>query len=96
LFSLSVIRQFAPFLSSLGPAWFRRKIVEWTPHHLIQKVKDMSDVMHQTAQEILSRKRKELLKEMDTEENGKDIISVLCEFALCFTDSDARDTNSPA
>lgn len=39
LFSLSVLRQFAPFLSRLGTPWLRRKIVDWTPNKAIQKIK---------------------------------------------------------
>ncbi|CAA7269679.1 unnamed protein product [Cyclocybe aegerita] len=76
LFRLSLIRQFAPFLSKLGPAWFRRKVVEWTPHETVQKVKEMSDVMHETAQNILEQKRRELSSDPDNQ-NAKDIISIL-------------------
>ncbi|KAF8959860.1 cytochrome P450 [Flammula alnicola] len=82
LFSLSLVRQFAPFLSKLGPPSFRRKLVEWTPHKAVQRVKEMSDVMHETAQKILQEKREaifredsDLVKEEVTE--GKDIISIL-------------------
>jgi len=76
LFALSVVRQFAPFLSSLGPAWFRRKMVEWTPNTAVQKVKDMSDVMHKTAQEILQQKREEITTQVEKATN-KYVISVL-------------------
>ncbi|KAJ3517041.1 hypothetical protein NLJ89_g753 [Agrocybe chaxingu] len=76
LFRLSLIRQFAPFLSKLGPAWFRRKVVEWTPHDTVQKVKEMSDVMHETAQSILEQKRRELSSDPDNRK-AKDIISIL-------------------
>lgn len=79
IFSLSLVRQFAPFLSKLGPPSLRRKLVEWTPNAAVQKVKRMSDVMDQTAQEILRQKREDIANEglpYDYEE-GKDIISVL-------------------
>ncbi|KAH6901041.1 cytochrome P450 [Coprinopsis sp. MPI-PUGE-AT-0042] len=59
LFSLALVRQFAPFLVSLGPPWLRRKLVEWTPIKSVQKVKNMSDVMHNAAQDILKQKREE-------------------------------------
>ncbi|KAE9394332.1 cytochrome P450 [Gymnopus androsaceus JB14] len=79
LFSLSVIRQFAPFLSRLGTAGFRRKLVEWTPNRAVQRVKDMSDIMDRTARSILREKQKVLSEsdvlQEDVEE--KDIISVL-------------------
>ncbi|KAF5364560.1 hypothetical protein D9757_011807 [Collybiopsis confluens] len=74
LFSLSVLRQFAPFLSRLGPAWLRRKLVEWAPHRAIQKVKDISDIMDQTAKGILREKQAE---GAGIEGEDKDFISVL-------------------
>lgn len=63
LFSVSLIRQFAPFLSKLGPPSFRRKIVEWTPYETVQKIKDMSDVMYETARGILEAKKRLLMEE---------------------------------
>ncbi|KNZ74707.1 Cytochrome P450 4F12 [Termitomyces sp. J132] len=81
IFSLSLVRQFAPFLSRLGTPTFRRKLVEWTPNQAVQKVKSMSDVMHETALEILRRKREDITHEIETESlessPAKDIISVL-------------------
>lgn len=80
IFSLSLVRQFAPFLSSLGPAWFRRRLVDITPVASVQKVKNMSDVMYETAQGILEKKRGEQAQEtLGDEQNTKDLISVLCE-----------------
>ncbi|KAK0197765.1 cytochrome P450 [Armillaria mellea] len=77
IFSLSLIRQFAPFLSKLGSPGFRRWLVEWTPNRAVQKVKSISDVMHNTAKEILVAKREEIGRE---EVKGKrDIISVLLD-----------------
>ncbi|KAF7341554.1 hypothetical protein MSAN_02052100 [Mycena sanguinolenta] len=63
IFSLSLVRQFAPFLVRLGPAWMRRRLVEWTPNAAVQKVKRMSDVMHQTAVDILADAREGLRQE---------------------------------
>ncbi|KAJ6612407.1 cytochrome P450 [Mycena sp. CBHHK59/15] len=37
IFSLSLVRQFAPFLVRLGPPWFRHKLVEWTPNEAVQR-----------------------------------------------------------
>jgi len=84
IFSLSLVRQFAPFLSKLGPASFRRKLVEWTPNRAVQKVKNMSDVMHDTAVGILRQKRKEIAREVEDAGDSflsrpKDIISILRE-----------------
>ncbi|KAF5371664.1 hypothetical protein D9758_003587 [Tetrapyrgos nigripes] len=79
LFSLSLLRQFAPFFARMGSPSFRRKLVEW----------DMSDVMHHTAQRILDEKREILeheellvgasadLTDGKDSDKAKDIISVL-------------------
>ncbi|KAJ7881775.1 cytochrome P450 [Mycena olivaceomarginata] len=78
IFSLSLVRQFAPFLVRLGPAWMRRKLVEWTPNAAVQKVKRMSDVMHQTAVDIFEDKREGLRREDGgMSARAKDIISLL-------------------
>ncbi|PFH46929.1 hypothetical protein AMATHDRAFT_153366 [Amanita thiersii Skay4041] len=81
LFSLSLVRQLAPFLSRLGPPSFRRKLVEWIPNGAVQRVKEMADVMHETAVSILKERRQgleeESLQEVEEELEGKDIISVL-------------------
>ncbi|KAF9457370.1 cytochrome P450 [Collybia nuda] len=81
IFSLSMVRQFAPFLSKLGSPSFRRKLVEWTPNRAVQKVKNMADVMHETAQGILRQKRETILQELEDgspdSSPTKDIISIL-------------------
>ncbi|KAJ7152026.1 cytochrome P450 [Mycena filopes] len=74
LFSLSLVRQFAPFLVRLGPAWLRRKFVEWTPNKAVQKVKNMSDVMHDTAVNILTNARVSI---HSSDDELKTIISLL-------------------
>ncbi|KAJ2914093.1 hypothetical protein MD484_g6313, partial [Candolleomyces efflorescens] len=83
LFSFALVRQFTPFLVKLGPASFRRKIVERIPSRRVQKVKEISDVMHQYAGRILKERREQqkeigLSSEGSSEsERGKDIISML-------------------
>lgn len=69
----------------LGPPWLRRKLVEWTPSNIIQKLKDMSDIMHAQAKEILELKRQELRQNPHSvneiqEGQLKDIISELSKF----------------
>ncbi|KAF9267007.1 cytochrome P450 [Marasmius fiardii PR-910] len=78
LFSLALLRQFAPFLSRIGSNAFRRRLVEWTPNRTVQKLKHISDVMHNTAQSILENRRANIRLE-DTRQDGgaKDIISIL-------------------
>ncbi|KAJ7922415.1 cytochrome P450 [Mycena leptocephala] len=78
IFSLSLVRQFAPFLTRLGPAWLRRRLVEWTPNAAVQKVKSISDVMHRKAESILSDVRTALQREdAGKGMRAKDIISLL-------------------
>ncbi|KAK7047153.1 hypothetical protein VNI00_006819 [Paramarasmius palmivorus] len=78
LFSLALLRQFAPFLSHIGSDAFRRKVVEWMPNGTIQKLKDISDVMHYTAVEILQERRENIRREDGKPDSeAKDIISVL-------------------
>lgn len=76
IFSLALLRQFAPFFARLGSPAFRRRLVEWTPNKAVQKVKDISDVMDKTARDILEEKRETLMAEMGLG-SQKDIISVL-------------------
>ncbi|KAK7024692.1 cytochrome P450 [Favolaschia claudopus] len=75
MFSLSLVRQFAPFLVRLGPAGWRRRLVEWTPSKAVRKVKMMSDVMHHTAMDILEHARAGL--QQRDGRYAKDIISLL-------------------
>ncbi|KAF9445892.1 cytochrome P450 [Macrolepiota fuliginosa MF-IS2] len=82
IFTLALVRQFAPFLVRLGPPWLRRKLVEWIPNDAVQKLKGMSDVMHGKAKEILELKYQELEDNPDAENEAregrlKDIISAL-------------------
>ncbi|ESK88070.1 cytochrome p450 [Moniliophthora roreri MCA 2997] len=78
LFSLALLRQFAPFLSHIGSDSFRRKVVEWMPNRTIQKLKDISDVMHNTAKSILQERRENIRREHGKPDGeAKDIISVL-------------------
>jgi len=76
LFSLSLLRQFAPFLARLGPPQLRRHFVEWMPIPVIQKVKNMSDVMYNTARGILQQKLASVAVDKE-QSSGRDIISAL-------------------
>ncbi|KZT25478.1 cytochrome P450 [Neolentinus lepideus HHB14362 ss-1] len=78
LFSLSLLRQFAPFLANLGSPSFRRTLVEHTPIKAVQKVKNMSDVMYNTARSILRQKTAEDGDSVSTTETGdKDLLEIL-------------------
>ncbi|KAL0575693.1 hypothetical protein V5O48_006281 [Marasmius crinis-equi] len=73
LFSLALVRQFLPFLSRIGSPSFRRWVVECTPNRSVQKLKHISDVMHDTARSILEDRRRNIREESE----GRDIISIL-------------------
>lgn len=84
IFALSALRQFLPFLAKIGPARFRRWVVDWIPSKRIQKVKMSSDVMHDSAQTILKERREQLAKcdlnKIAEDERPRDIISVLRKY----------------
>lgn len=80
LFRVSLIRQFAPFISRIGSPAFRRKLVDITPNATVQKIKMMSDVMYDTAKDILRDKKDTFSRSKDAHEqthDPKDIISIL-------------------
>ncbi|CAE6403047.1 unnamed protein product [Rhizoctonia solani] len=54
------LHPFITFLSRLGPAFFRRAIVEHVAHRPARKLKNVADTMHDTAVEIMRDKRKAL------------------------------------
>lgn len=97
-FSLSLLHQFAPFLCRLGSANFRRRLVEWTPSSAVQKVKYISDVMHNTAVGILHQKQQALAEDGDPDSSAsKDIITMLrrsTEFSTYLGKSDAERTST--
>ena len=87
LFRVSLIRQFAPFISRIGSPAFRRKLVDITPNATVQKIKMMSDVMYDTAKDILRDKKDMLSRSKDAHEqthDPKDIISILRKRLIVF------------
>ncbi|KAJ1301292.1 hypothetical protein OPQ81_003696 [Rhizoctonia solani] len=81
---------FITFLSRLGPAFFRRKIVECIPHRPVQRMKNVVDTMHKTAVEIMKRKREALDNgTLDSEvAAGKDIMTALLRQNLVVSPQD--------
>jgi hypothetical protein len=80
-------------LVKLGPAWFRRFIVDLLPFKNVKRLRDIVDVMHSTATDILESKKR-ALKEGDEALSrqvgrGKDIMSILrtCHLAFFITGS---------
>ena len=65
----------------LGPAWFRRLLVEYLPLKPVQQMKYVVDTMHQTSVDIFEQKKAALrLGEESVVKQvgmGKDIMSIL-------------------
>lgn len=81
-----MFRFFIPLLVKLGPASFRRFLLDLTPNPDLQKVKKIVDVMSETSGDIYREKLSALnngdesvLRQMG---EGKDVMSILCELLL--------------
>ena len=77
-----------PYVSYLGPAWFRRLLVDLAPLKTIQRLKFIVDTMHKKSLEIYHAK-KAAIGNGDTDllnavGEGKDIMSVLCKRSIVF------------
>lgn len=69
----------------MGPAWFRRILLDLIPIKSIQRVKTVNDIVFDHAKRIIDEK-KAALERGDQEllhmvGEGKDIISIVCEYA---------------
>ncbi|KAI8976691.1 cytochrome P450 [Trametes punicea] len=74
---MMVVRQLSPLLTKLGPAWFRRWIVDHIPISRTQKLKRVVDVLHQTSVKIVEEKKAALQK--GHYGAGNDIMGVLLQ-----------------
>ncbi|KAG5651092.1 hypothetical protein H0H81_009868 [Sphagnurus paluster] len=67
----------------IGTPKFRRACLEWVPSKNLQKVKEMSDILGNTSNEIFENKKRALEKGEEAFQEqvgrGKDIISILSE-----------------
>ena len=72
-----------PHVYNLGPAWFRRAVVNLIPSPTMHALRDMTDVMWNTCNEIYSQKVAALQAgDAEAEKQvggGKDILSLLSE-----------------
>ncbi|CAE6403032.1 unnamed protein product [Rhizoctonia solani] len=84
------LHPFITFLTRLGPAFFRRAVVERIPHRLVRRMKNVADTMHKTAVEILKRKREALDNgTLDSEvAAGRDIMTTLLRHNLMVAPQD--------
>ncbi|RPD55386.1 cytochrome P450 [Lentinus tigrinus ALCF2SS1-7] len=79
--ALRVARTILGPFALLGPAWFRRKVVELIPSTRVQRLKEIVDTMHQRSVDIVSQKKAAMengddaiLRQIG---DGKDIMSIL-------------------
>ena len=67
----------------LGPAWFRRKLLDLIPSTKIQRVKDNLDKVNEGCVKIFNAKKHAIQRGdeelLETLGEGKDVLSVLCE-----------------
>ncbi|KAI0668342.1 cytochrome P450 [Trametes maxima] len=88
----TLTRLMIPTLVKLGPAWFRRRVVEALPHGLTQRMKEVSDALEARSLQIVNDKKAalqggdEALKQQVGE--GKDIISVLLRENMVASEED--------
>lgn len=94
LFKVHFLRQFVPYVSSIGSPWFRRKLLEFWPSKDVQKLVDIVDIMHEQSVEVFNAKKEMLAEGEDAAirqvGKGKDILSILREFN-CITRFAAND-----
>ncbi|KAL0954819.1 hypothetical protein HGRIS_003764 [Hohenbuehelia grisea] len=91
LFSIPVARNLLPWFTNLGPASFRRAVVNLIPWKKLHDLRDMSDYMQKVSVQILESKRRAIEQGDDVVlqqvGRGKDILSILLRANL-----DASDT----
>jgi hypothetical protein len=61
----------------LGPAWFRKALIDWVPWPDAQRLKKVIYTIDDVAQDILRTRRQAY---EDGQINGKDILSAMCKF----------------
>ncbi len=81
-----------PYLRYLGPAWFRRMLLDMVPSKKIQKIKINSDIVHTKSKEIFLAKKSAIERGdqelLHTVGEGKDIMSVLRAFVRLASSGD--------
>lgn len=86
MWALGGLGMTAPYAVKLGPAPFRRWLLDLLPLSKVQHLKGLADVMDNQARDILARKRvalasgdEALLHQVG---EGKDIMSILCALSV--------------
>ncbi|CCM00085.1 uncharacterized protein FIBRA_02112 [Fibroporia radiculosa] len=92
LYQLTLLRQFVPYVESLGPVWFRRLVVKLFPHKQLQKMRSIIATITQRSVDIYEDKKKGLTKGDELISSlagdGKDIISILMSSNLSASEPD--------
>ncbi|KAK7060613.1 hypothetical protein VNI00_001379 [Paramarasmius palmivorus] len=74
-FRLAIFRAVLPLMVKLGPAWFRKAIIDWLPWRDAQLLKKAIYTIDDIAWDVLNTRRREY---EDGNTNGKDILSAIC------------------
>ena len=87
--SLTIVRLLLPYLAHIGPAWFRRRVVELIPNPHVQRIREVSDIMNTRAWEIFNEKKRGLHSSdaalLEQVGEGKDVMSLLRELRFSLT-----------
>jgi len=92
MFSTERLRLAAPFLINLGPAQFRRWIIDRIPHAGVQRLKNIVDII-QTQSELVYRSKKDArladnMPDVQQAGEGKDIMSILLKANMVVSEED--------
>ncbi|KAG8690800.1 cytochrome P450-dit2 [Ceratobasidium sp. 394] len=82
LFSLAILRPIMPTLYKIGPAWFRRAILEQVPSKAVKQLLSIVDIQHQQALHIFGQKKAALacgIRKGDPTTTGKDVIMLMLQ-----------------
>ncbi len=75
-----------PYLRYLGPAWFRRMLLDMVPNRGVQRIKNVTNIVHEKSKEIFLAKKSAIERGdqelLHTVGEGKDIMSILCEYPV--------------
>ena len=88
VFKLNWMRYLLPYVAKLGPAKFRRYMIDLIPLSTPKQIRALSDTFESASKEILAQKREALLGGGKAVEalagKGKDIMSILRKCSRLF------------
>ncbi|KAI8995433.1 cytochrome P450 [Trametes punicea] len=87
-----VLRLLLPTAMKFGSATFRRRVVDMIPVHTVQRLKDISDIMHARSVLIFNEKKAQLARGDEALKHqvgeGRDIMSILLRANMAATDQE--------